>query len=106
MVSKPPHLAVLCLTIVVAIAACGETRPYVYKEKEFDREAEDFNKEPKDRDSVTICYNKQSTTPEVVFELASTECGKYAKRARPTHQGFGDCPIATPVEAHFACDKP
>lgn len=106
MVSNDLRLAVLCLTLAVAIAACAETRPYVYKRDEFNREAMDFNREPEDRDSVTICYNELGTTPEVVFELANTECGKYAKRARPTHQSFGDCPIVTPVEAHFACDKP
>lgn len=106
MVSNGLRQAVLCLSLAVAIAACGETRPYVYKSGEFNRESDTFNKEPEDRVSVTICYNELSTTPEVVFELAGTECGKYAKRARPTHQSFGDCPIATPVEAHFACDKP
>jgi hypothetical protein len=98
--------AVLCLAFVAVLGACGETRPYVYKTDEFDREADTFNKAPEDRDSVTICYNKLGTTPEIVFELATTECGKYAKRARRTHQNFGDCPMATPVEAHFACEKP
>jgi len=106
MVSNDLRLVVLCLSLAVAIGACGETSPYVYNRGEFDRESDTFNKEPEDRDSVTVCYNKLDTTPEVVFELASTECGKYAKQARPTYQGFGDCPIATPVEAHFACDKP
>jgi hypothetical protein len=98
--------AVLCLAFVLAIGACGETRPYVYKKNEFDREAKDFNKAPVDRDSVTICYNKLNTTPEIVFEMANTECGHYGKQARRTHQDFGDCPMATPVEGHFACDKP
>jgi hypothetical protein len=106
MVSNDLRLAVLCLSLAAAIAACGETRPYVYKRDEFNREADTFNKAPEDRDSVTICYNDLSTTPEIVFELANTECGKYAKTARPTHQDFSDCPMATPVEAHFACDKP
>jgi hypothetical protein len=106
MVSKRVRLAVLCLSIGVAIAACEEIRPYVYKYKEFDREAEDFNKEPKDRDSVTICYNSLSTTPETAFDMANTECGKYGKHAEAGDRSFGDCPLATPVEAHFACVKP
>jgi len=106
MVSNYLRQAVLCLSLAVAIAACGETRPYVYKRGEFNRESDTFNKEPEDRVSVTICYNELATTPEVVFELANTECGKYAKRARSTYQSFGDCPLATPVEAHFVCDKP
>jgi hypothetical protein len=106
MVSNDLRLVVLCLSLAITIAACSETRPYVYMKGEFDRESDTFNKEPEDRDSVTICYNKLNATPEVVFELASTECGRYAKRARATHQDFGDCPIATPVEAHFACDRP
>lgn len=97
---------VLCLAFVLALGACGETRPYIYKKNEFNREAKNFNKAPVDRDSVAICYNKLSTTPEIVFEMANTECGNYGKRARLTHQDFGDCPMATPVEAHFACDRP
>jgi hypothetical protein len=98
--------AVLCLAFVLGLGGCGETRPYIYKRDEFNRKSETFNKEPKDRDSVTICYNELSTTAEIVFEMANTECAKYGKQARRTYQDFGDCPIATPMEAHFACDKP
>ena len=106
MVSKKVRFAVLSLSIMVAIAACAEIQPYIYKKKEFDRDAEDFNKEPKDRDSVTICYNSLSTAPETAFDLANTECGKFGKQAQASNQSFGDCPLATPVEAHFACVKP
>lgn len=106
MVPNDFRIAVLCLLLAITIAACGKTQPYIYKRGEFNREAEDFNQPPKDRSSVTICYNKLSTTPEAVFEMADAECRNYAKRARPSHQDFGNCPLATPVEAHFACEKP
>ena len=78
--------------IVIVLLLIAVYAPQLWVQRvlnRFNREAEDFNKEPEDRDSVTICYNKLSTTPEMVFDLANTECGKYAKQARHVFQLAG-----------------
>ena len=64
--------------------------PYVYKKDEFKRTAETFNKEPTDRDEVTICYNGMGTTDKQVEAIAQQECGKFAKQAVATGETFGD----------------
>jgi hypothetical protein len=96
-------LSWLCIALVLGVAGCGSTDPYVYKKDEFKRTAETFNKEPTDRDEVTICYNGMGTTDKQVEAIAQQECGKFAKQAVATGETFGVCPLMTPVEAQFAC---
>ncbi|MGF1640180.1 MAG: hypothetical protein ACFCUO_04455 [Rhodospirillales bacterium] len=103
MAATSGRLAVLWLSIAVATAACGEIRPYVYKRDEFNRDAPDFNKQPVDRETVVICYNNLTTSGLIAFDIASAECARYGKLAQPVRETFGDCPLATPMEAHFAC---
>jgi hypothetical protein len=95
----------LWIAVVTALAGCGATDAYVYKKDEFDRDAKTFNKEPKDRNEVTICYNGVGTSDKRVADMAEQECVKFGKTARPENEVFGDCPLLTPIEARFACVK-
>jgi hypothetical protein len=95
----------LILPLLAGLAACGGTDAYVYKAKEFDRNDKEFNKQPTDRDGVTICYNGAGTTDKQVAEMAQQECGRFGKVARPIEETFGECPLLTPVQARFACLK-
>jgi hypothetical protein len=95
----------LWIGVVAALAGCGATDAYVYKKDEFDRTAKTFNKEPQDRDEVTICYNDFRTPEKRVADMAEQECAKFLKTARRENEVFGDCPLLTPIEARFACIK-
>lgn len=95
----------LWIAVVTALAGCGATEAYVYKTDEFDRDAKTFNKEPKDRNEVTICYNGVGTSDKRVADMAEQECVKFGKTARRENEVFGDCPLLTPIEARFACVK-
>jgi hypothetical protein len=95
----------LWIAVVTALAGCGATDAYVYKKDEFDRDAKTFNKEPKDRNEVTICYNSVGTSDKRVSDIAEQECVKFGKTARRENEVFGDCPLLTPIEARFACVK-
>lgn len=103
-----------CLSVALTISAlavltavgCGETAPYIYKPREFDRNDKDFNKTPTDRRSLTICYNGIGTTDHDIATIAEEECRKYGKEASARSESFGPCPLLTPVAAVFACVPP
>jgi len=97
-------LFMLTAVSVLTTQGCALPDPYVYRYQEFERKQVDFGKEPADRRSVGICYNKRNATPEQVVELARAECAKYGKVARFSHQKRLECPILTPAEAVFTCD--
>ena len=92
--------------VLLGLSACSKAAPYVFKEGEFNRNSPTFNKRPDDINKVQICYNKGSTTPEVVLEMAGNECGLYGKRANFQKQDVLHCPLLTPVMATFSCIKP
>lgn len=94
----------LTAALALTAAGCAWPEPYVYREGEFNREQPNFGKEPADRQSVGICYNKRNATPEQIVELAKIECAKYGKVARFSHQKRLECPISTPMEVVFVCD--
>ena len=96
---------IVVASLVPAAFGCAETEPYVYSESEFDREAKGFGKELADISVVEICYSKHSTTVQALEELANARCGEYGKVARYRAQGYGQCPLMTPVHAIFACLK-
>jgi hypothetical protein len=91
---------------VLVTGGCGATVPYIYKPAEFDRNSPDFNKELKDRDSVTICYSSMATPLSEVEEIAAAECGRFGKTAWLAAKSFGECPLLTPVVARFDCRAP
>jgi len=95
-----------CAGMVLILAACGATEPYVFKPDEFDRTSSDFNQPVVDRDSVTICFNGWVTDDPEVAAIAQAECGKFGKTARARVDTFDRCPLLTPGEAEFACDAP
>ncbi len=96
-----PWTVVLCL----ALAGCSAA-PFVHKGNEFDRSAPDFATEPDDIAAVTVCYSNVNTAPENVLDVARAECAKAGKKPRFSGQGYENCPLSTPVSAHFACVKP
>lgn len=91
---------------LAAAEGCAWPDPYVYRHREFDRSLVDFGKDPQQRNSVGICYNKKNATPEQIAEMAKAECAKYGKVARYSHQKRLDCPLTTPMEAVYICDAP
>ena len=98
-----PILASWGVLAVLLVTACGSPEAYIYKAGEFNRQAKDFGKEPEKIDSVTICYNKFRTKPEIIANMASTECAKFNKKAEFKSQTLNTCPLFTPVAAVYSC---
>lgn len=92
--------------LLAVVSSCAPPPPYVYIEKEFDRDREDFGQDPTDITSVTICYNKRGTTPDAVVAMAAEQCARFGKQARFAGQDYDTCPLATPAAAHFDCVAP
>ena len=88
-----------------AAFGCAETEPYVYTKLEFDRDAENFGKEPANIAKVEICYSKYSTTVQDLREIAAARCGEFAKVARFQSQDYWECPLFTAARATFSCVK-
>ena len=88
-----------------AAFGCAETAPYVYDKVEFNRDAPEFGKQPKNIGRVEICYGKQSTTVQELWEMANARCGEFGKVARFQSQDYLQCPLFTPARAAFACVK-
>ncbi len=99
-------LAATALALGLAGAGCGGTDPYIFQKKEFDRNRPDFGKPVTDRTRFTICYNGARSTDGQVARLAEEECSRFGKRAEPSGDGFGDCPLLVPVAAQFVCTAP
>ncbi len=96
-------VAAVALALSLAAIGCGGTDPYIFQKKEFDRGRPDFGKPVTDRTQVTICYNGARSTDGQVARLAEEECARFGKRAEPSGDGFGDCPLLVPIAAHFVC---
>lgn len=91
---------------MMALAACSGTAPYVYQEDEFDRSRPGFGQPLKDRTELTICYNKRSTTPDELAQMARAECGRFEKKPVYVDQDFTKCPLITPAAINFRCVRP
>ncbi len=89
--------------VALLAAGCGAVDPYVYTEREFDRSAPGFGREPEDLTEVTVCYSRLATAPATVRALAEDRCGAFDRLARFREHGYGDCALLTPVAAHFDC---
>ncbi len=90
--------------LVFLVAACAQ-EPFIYDANEFNRDHVDFAKEPTDRTSVEICYNRRSTTPQALLKMAADECGRFGKRAVFERHDYLECPLMAPARAHFRCQK-
>jgi len=98
-------LSFCALMLLAGLTACAG-QPYVFHEKEFNRGAVDFGKDPTDIERVTICYSSSNTTPDIVRDMAIEACGKFGKTARFVGQNYKSCPMVTPVSANYECDDP
>jgi hypothetical protein len=87
----------------VGLTACSEVEPYIYKAGEFNRNNPFFAKEPMDISSVNICYNKSSTTPNILLQMATDECTRFGKQAVFVKHETLACTILAPAQAQFAC---
>ena len=88
---------------VLLTAACGGADAYIYNAGEFNRGSPTFGKEPRDINTLTICYNKHGTKPKIIASMASAECAKFNKRAEFDRQSLIICPLFTPVAAIYNC---
>ena len=97
---------ILTVVVVFIAAGCTTSNPYIYKPNEFNRASPDFNRIPKDRKSVKICYSKFSTKLRDLQNMAQKECGLYGKIARFQEHDFLHCPLMTSTGATFNCLRP
>ena len=97
---------ILTVVVVFIAAGCTTSNPYIYKPNEFNRASPDFNRIPKDRKSIKICYSKVSTKLSDLQKMAQKECGLYGKIARFQEHDFLHCPLMTPTGATFNCLRP
>ncbi len=93
------------MVLATSLGACGAIDPYIYTPHEFDRNSPTFNKPPKDRDEVTICYNGIATSRGNGRRAGAAGMRQVRQDGAPQSRAFGDCPLLTPVEARFACVK-
>lgn len=105
MVSKFNCKLAMTVGALLFLAACAR-EPYIYNAQEFNRDDPNFAKKLTDRQSVEICYTKQTTTPEALLNLAGLACGEFGKKAVIRSQDMLTCPILTPSRATFSCVAP
>lgn len=55
---------------------------------------------------VAICYNSRSTTPQVVWEMAESECAKTDRVPRYDREDVMSCSVANPTRIFFRCVPP
>ena len=99
-------LVPFCLLAMLLVSACAggpEQGAYVHQIDEFNRASPNFAKEPENIDSVTICYNKFGTKPEIVARMAKEECARFNKKAEFSRQSLTVCPLFTPAAAIYDC---
>ena len=85
------------------LSACTDAGPYIFNADEFNRASTGFGLELKDRSKVEICYNKKSTTPKIVTQMAKDECGRFGKVAHFVSNGDLTCSIGSPAKAIYWC---
>jgi len=91
---------------LLLFSACANVEPYIYNANEYNRESPNFSKEIIDRSEVIICYNKNSTTPEILIKIATDECGRFGKVADFIKHKHFVCSISSPAQAIFKCSCP
>ncbi len=91
------------LSIALLASACAGPDAYLHIDGEFNRESPTFAKKPENIDSVTICYNKSGTKPEIIVNMARAECARFNKKAEFRRQTLNVCPLVTPVGAIYDC---
>ena len=94
---------VFVFSVAGLVTACADTKPYVHNKSEFDRESVSFAKGVTNRSEVTVCFQKQRTTPKAIASLARGECALFGKTAVFREQTYHVCPLVTPVAAVYDC---
>ena len=97
---------VLSFVVVIFAMGCTTSNPYIFKPNEFNRVSPDFNRTPKDRKTIKICYDKFSSKLSDVQKLAQEGCSIYGKIARFKERDFLHCPLMTPIGVTFNCLRP
>lgn len=98
-------LPLIALCALTATAGCSLPDPYVYRDQEFNRDLRTFGKDLTDISSVAVCYNKKNATPQQIVQMAQAECAKYGRIARFYRQRLLYCPITTPIQAVYVCER-
>ena len=94
------------LGIGLVLASCAAEPPYIFEADEFNREKAGFAKEITDRSIVEICYNKRSTTPKLLTQMAVDECRRFGKKAVFKEHKTLSCSVSAPAQAVFLCIGP
>ena len=84
------------------VSACAQP-PYIHDSAEFNRESGDFGKVRTERNDVTVCYWRNSTSAQEVASIANSACQEFGKVAVLESQDMGTCPMLTPIAANYAC---
>jgi len=96
-----PTLLALAVALTAALSGCGSQslRP-------FDWAAEPAPRGPKeDFDRIGVCYNRQTATPEQVYEVAKAKCDPGTTPYLIDQDMLLSCPLLTPARATYACVK-
>jgi hypothetical protein len=96
----------LLLVAGLILAACTSEAPYIFEPDEFNREKKGYAQEIKDRTQVEICYNKRSTSPELLRQMAVDECRRFGKQAIFLRQNTLACSISAPGKVVYKCFDP
>ena len=89
--------------LVFWLSACTNVEPYIFKPDEFNRGATNFATKLKDRSKLEICYNKWATTPEILTQMATDECGRFGKVAHFIVSRDLVCSFSAPAQAVYWC---
>lgn len=55
---------------------------------------------------VAVCYNRETSTPHEVLDVARRNCGAGTHPWLVQQDTYLTCPLLTPTRATFACLKP
>ena len=91
------------LVLVFYLSACTKVEPYILNDSEFNRNSPSFSAQLKDRSNVEICYNKRSTRPEIIIQIATDECRRFGKVAFFGRSKNLVCSLNAPSLATYAC---
>lgn len=96
-----PLLLVLAVALTVSLAGCGadSLQPFDWSPEPAPRgPKEDFSR-------IGVCYNRQTATPEEVYEVARKKCDPGTTPYLIDQDILLVCPLLTPARATYACIK-
>jgi hypothetical protein len=97
---RPAALPAFALTLLAAGCGQGALPPFDTAPKAPPAGAhEDFSR-------IGVCYNRETSTPHEVLEVARRNCEAGARPWLIEQDTHLTCPLLTPIRATFACLKP